>query len=77
MFHALAMGTRRLDSLTDLMRHGLALKVECSCGRVVIMNAGKLLEQCQARGVPKSLLALTRHLKCERCGRRPRSCEAM
>jgi len=71
------MGSRRLDSLSDLVRHGLALKVDCSCGRVVIMNAGKLLEQCQARHVPQSLLALTRHLKCARCGRRPRSCEPM
>ena len=71
------MGSRRLDSLTDLIRYDLALKVECSCGRVVIMNAAKLFEQCQARKVPKSLLALSRHLKCARCGRRPRSCEAM
>ena len=71
------MGSRRLDSLSDLVRHNLALKVECSCGRVVIMNAAKLLEQCRERGVPRSLLAVAHHLKCERCGRRPRKCEAM
>ena len=71
------MGSRRLDSLNDLVHHKLALKVECSCGRVVIMNAARLAEQCHARGVSRSLLALTRHLKCARCGRRPRSCEAM
>ena len=71
------MGSRRLDSLSDLVRYKLALKVECSCGRVVIMNAGKLVEQCRERGVPRSLLALSHHLKCARCGRRPRTCEPM
>jgi hypothetical protein len=71
------MGTRRLDSLTDLIRHGLMLKVECRCGRVVIMNPTQLAEQCQARGAPRALMALSRQLKCARCGRRPWVCEPM
>lgn len=71
------MGTRRLDSLTDLIRHQLMLKVECRCGRVVIMDPNQLLEQCQARRAPKALMALSRQLKCARCGRRPWVCEPM
>ena len=72
-----SVSSRRLDSLTDLIRHGLELRVECACGRVVIMNSIQLAAQCRARGTPQSLLVLTRHLKCTRCGRRPRACEPM
>jgi hypothetical protein len=64
------MGTKRLDSVADLVRHGLNAQIECGrCRRVVIMPAARLRDQCFTRSIPLKLDMVARHLRCS-CGHR-------
>lgn len=67
------MGSKRLDSLAAYARHGCKLRVDCQCGRVVLLNPYDLLAVTAARGRPRySLEQLQMKLRCERCGSRPK-----
>lgn len=64
------MGTKRLDSVADLVRHGLNAQIECGrCRRVVIMPATRLRDQCFAMSIPLNLGKVAQHLRCS-CGHR-------
>ena len=64
------MGSKHLDTLADLVRHGLNAQVECrSCRRVVIVPASRLRDQCFAKSIPMKLDIVARHLRCS-CGYR-------
>ncbi|WP_156445350.1 hypothetical protein [Blastomonas sp. CCH5-A3] len=66
----MAMGSKRLDTVADLVRHGLNAQVEClGCYRVVIVPAAKLRDQCFAKSIPMKLEIVARHLRCN-CGHR-------
>ncbi len=64
------MGMKRLDTVADLVRHGLNAQVECRrCRRVVIVPAARLRDQCFAKSVPMKLDIVAGHLRCS-CGHR-------
>jgi len=64
------MGSKRLDTVADLVRHGLNAQVECrSCRRVVIIPASRLRDQCFAESIPMKLALVAQHLRCS-CGHR-------
>ncbi|CAH0498524.1 MULTISPECIES: hypothetical protein [Sphingomonadales] len=64
------MSSKRLDTLADLVRHGLNAQVEClGCHRVVIVPAATLRDRCFAKSIPMKLEIVARHLRCS-CGHR-------
>ena len=66
------MSSKRLDSLSDYARHGYKLRVDCVCGRVVLLDPHDLLGVILARGWQSySLEGVAMRLKCQRCGKRP------
>lgn len=66
------MSSKRLDSLSDYARHGYKLRVDCACGRVVMLDPHELLGVVLERGWSSySLEGLAMRLRCQRCGKRP------
>ena len=66
------MVSKRLDSIADYARHGLRLRVECRCGRVVLLDASKLMLDCHRRGRSKVVVQLAGRLRRGDCGERPK-----
>lgn len=66
------MGSKRLDSIADYARHGLRLRVECRCGRVVLIDTSKLTLECHRRGSSKAVVQLVGRLRCGDCCERPK-----
>lgn len=65
------MGSKRLDSLGDFLRHKYRLRIECrGCNRIVIKEPLALLELCRRRGWGHQLPVIERRLRCSRCGGR-------
>ena len=70
MFHA--MSSKRLDTLADYARHSYKLRLDCRCGRVVLLDPHELLAVIMARRWPSySMEGLAMRLKCQKCGSRP------
>lgn len=65
------MGTKHFDSLTQLIRAGLHLRVECVCRRVVLLDPAKVLDASFARGGGHQIAKVVARMRCERCGARP------
>jgi hypothetical protein len=66
-----AMGSKRLDAISDYHRHGFRLRIDCrACGRVAIVDPLEIVEQCRARGWSRQMPAIERRLRCSRCGGR-------
>jgi len=64
------MGSKRLNTVADLVRSGLNAKIECGgCQRVVIVSSAKLRDQCFAKSIPMTLAVVAQHLRCS-CGHR-------
>lgn len=64
------MGSKRFDTVADLVRHGLNGQVECrSCRRVVIIPASRLRDQCFAKSISMKLALVAQHLRSS-CGHR-------
>jgi hypothetical protein len=67
-----AVGSKRLDSITDYVREGLSLRVECGpCRRVTVVAAEELLARCR-RGGDHRIGSIVRRLKCADCGASPK-----
>ena len=67
------MSSKRLESLAEYARHGYKLRLDCVCGRVVMLDPHDLLGVILARSWPRySLDAIGQRLKCQRCGSRPK-----
>ncbi|KLE33880.1 hypothetical protein AAW00_12495 [Aurantiacibacter luteus] len=65
------MGSKRLDSLGDYLRHHYTLRVDCrGCKKVSILQPLVLLELCQKRGWGHQMREVERRLKCGSCGGR-------
>ena len=65
------MGSKRLDSLGDYLRHRYRLRIECrGCNRVVIEEPLSLLDLCRKRGWGHQLPEVERRLRCSQCGSR-------
>lgn len=63
------MGSKRLDSLSDYLRHGYRLRIDCKgCGRGVIVDPFPILERCHKQGWPYTMPAIERRLRCSICG---------
>jgi hypothetical protein len=61
---------KRLDTVADLVRHGLNAQVECrKCRRVVIVPAARLRDYCFAKSIPMKLGIVETHMRCS-CGHR-------
>lgn len=66
------MSSKRLESLSDYARHGYKLRLDCGCGRVVLLDPHDLLATIMDRGLGRqSLDGIAAKLKCSKCGRRP------
>lgn len=65
------MSSKRLNSLSDYARHGYKLRLDCECGRVVLLEPRALLQACYDRRLPHHLDAVTARLRCSKCGKRP------
>lgn len=65
------MSTKRIDSLTALAREGLLLRVECKCGRVVLLDPIKLLDRSNRVGGGHLIARAAARLRCGDCGARP------
>ncbi len=66
------MSSKRLNSLADYARHKYKLRVDCACGRVVMLDPHDLLAVILARGWNAySMEGIGMRLKCQRCGKRP------
>lgn len=68
------MGTRRLDSLTDLSRQGCNLRIACSCGHVRVMTPFELITAKLGKRGGLRIEQLERQLRCGECGRRDSIC---
>ncbi len=69
MFHPSGMGRIRLDSLSDLGRHGYCLKAVCvTCGHHRLLDASQLQQICIRRRWSMTLDAVEARLKCGICG---------
>lgn len=67
------MSSKRLETLADYARHGYKIRLDCACGRVVVIDPRTLLEMIAKRGWARpSLDAIAQRLKCQRCGSRPK-----
>lgn len=64
------MGSKRLDTVADYVKAGLNLQVECACGRVVILKATALRDQCFNRSLPMQIAQLEVRMRCLQCRRR-------
>jgi len=66
------MSSKRLETLADFARHRYKLRIECDCGRVKIADPHAIIAACQKRGVSHRLETVAAHLRCGKCGRRPK-----
>ena len=65
------MGSKRLDSLGDYMRHRYRLRVDClGCKKVAILQPITLLETCRQRGWGHQMGEVEQRLRCGSCGSR-------
>jgi hypothetical protein len=65
------MSSKRLDTISDYARHGYSLRVDCrDCGRVGMLDARQITNQCIARGWNRDISQVERRLRCSQCGSR-------
>jgi hypothetical protein len=63
------MGSKRLNSLGDFVRHLYRLRADCTaCKRVAILEPLELLQRCQKRGWSYAVGQIERRLVCSECG---------
>lgn len=66
------MGSKRLETMADYARHKYLLRIDCDCGRAVLVDPHKIILACQQRRISYRMDAVAARLRCEKCGRRPR-----
>ena len=64
------MGSPRLNSFTDFIRHGYWIRLDCSCGRSAKVDPRLLSQQLLERGGNQHVAKALSRLKCRGCGRR-------
>lgn len=65
------MSTKHFESLTQLIRAEVRLRVECECNRVAILDPDQLLDQVMKRRGSHQLAKVVAQMRCSRCGARP------
>lgn len=68
LFHTCSV---RLDTITDYLREGLAMRVVCKCGRRSELAAGPLVADCYKHGRSPRISQIAKRLTCAECGARP------
>lgn len=66
------MSSKRLNSLSDYARAGYRLRLDCECGRVVLVDPRTILTHCHKHNLPHGLEQVAARLKCGDCGKRPK-----
>lgn len=66
------MSSKRLSSLSDYARHGYRLRLDCECGRIVLLDPHAVLQFCHERSWRHTLDGLALRLRCSQCGARPK-----
>jgi hypothetical protein len=62
------MGTHRLDSVSDYVRHGFNIRVVClDCKRASVLNARQLLEKLAGQKRSTKIGDVAKRLKCGWC----------
>ena len=65
------MGSKRLDKVSDYVRHGFALAVECrDCGQTAKLDAQAISADAVKRNLSRDMAAIERRLRCGKCGKR-------
>ncbi|AJP72915.1 hypothetical protein [Sphingomonas hengshuiensis] len=62
----------KYETLSDIVRKGLNLGVQCGCGNVAVIDAARMERWYMCHMWDKRLHMLRDHLYCLRCGGRPR-----
>lgn len=65
------MSTKHFESLTQLVRAGLKLRVEWGCNRVVLLDPADMLDASYMRGGGHLVAKAVARMRCGRCGARP------
>ncbi|KQM76719.1 hypothetical protein ASE70_08075 [Sphingomonas sp. Leaf22] len=65
------MGTKKFNSIWDLVRHGANLQVWCACGHIAVIDRHQLDHMKRTRNWPAPIGYLCGKLRCAKCGRRP------
>lgn len=64
------MSSKRLDSISDFVRHGYDLRVDCrACGKITIMSAFELRDRLHRQRKSMQLDAVAARLRCT-CGQK-------
>ncbi len=72
---AQTVSSKRLDKISDYARHGYAMNVECiACGHAAKLDARVISEEATRRNLSRSIAAIERRLKCQKCGMRRVRC---
>ena len=70
-----AMGSKRLDKISDYARHGFNLRVVCQgCWRATVIDALVLSMARSKAGKSRDMGAIERDLRCRVCGSRRVKC---
>jgi hypothetical protein len=71
------MGSRRLESLFDMIERGAVIRASCRCGHTGDVDPNAVLARVlQARRGSITLSAVYARLRCTRCGRQPSHVQA-
>lgn len=65
------MGSIRLESLSDYAKRGYKVRLDCECGRVVVIDPLALLQIAHGKGIGHHLDKIGQRLKCSTCGKPP------
>ena len=73
--HGLGMGSKRLVKVSDYVRHGFALTVQCrDCGQTAKLDAQAISADAVKRNLSRDMAAIERRMKCSQCGSRNIKC---
>ena len=65
------MSSIRLNQISDYVRHGYRLRVECrGCGRRAYLDPAELSALCVKHGWSRDVFSLEKRLRCSNCGSR-------
>lgn len=68
MFYVRSMSTRVVRSISDFLRHGLDVDVECYCGHKNTLDARRVYDWFRAKGHSMHLEWALGRFRCTRCG---------
>jgi len=64
------MGTKRLDTVSDCIKHDLDIIAKCPCGRAEVFDAQELYTRLLKEQKSTNLIEAATHFKCKRCERK-------